>query len=100
MRNFFANNVAFARDVFAAHPYPRVDEPMFHGQCQILALRLAEVGIAIQYAPEARAIHAWPASIREWLEVRLLRGADSVSLLPYVAGAYGVSLDGLGALDE
>ncbi|MCX5746079.1 MAG: hypothetical protein NT062_26680, partial [Proteobacteria bacterium] len=83
VRNFFANNVAFRRDVFAAHPYPTIT-PMFHGQCQVLALTLAAHGIAIRYAAAARVTHAWPGSLAAWLEVRLLRGADAVSLLPYV----------------
>jgi hypothetical protein len=81
--NFFANNVAFARDVFAAHRYP-VIAPMYHGQCQVLCLQLHAAGIAIQLAADARATHAWPDGIVDWLTVRLLRGADTVSLLPHV----------------
>ena len=87
VRNFFANNVAFARAVFAARRYPTI-EPMFHGQCQVLGLQLLAEDIAIQFAPAARVTHAWPESVREFLEVRLLRGADTVSLLPYVLTSY------------
>ncbi|HEY5944904.1 MAG TPA: glycosyltransferase family A protein [Kofleriaceae bacterium] len=85
--NFFANNVAFARDVFAAHRYPTI-EPMFHGQCQVLALQLANAGIAITFAPNARVTHAWPDDAAEWLQVRLLRGADTTQLLPHVLAAH------------
>ncbi|HEU4664015.1 MAG TPA: glycosyltransferase, partial [Dokdonella sp.] len=81
--NFFANNVAFARDVFAARHYPTI-EPMFHGQCQVLALQLAEDGIPIAFALGALVVHAWPEGATEWLQVRLLRGADTTRLLPYV----------------
>jgi hypothetical protein len=84
VRNFFANNVAFAREVFAARRYPDL-APMFHGQCQVLGLRLQDDGIPIRLAEAARVIHAWPAGVTEWLEVRLLRGADLASLLPHVA---------------
>jgi glycosyltransferase involved in cell wall biosynthesis len=87
VRNFFANNVAFTRAPFAARRYPTI-EPMFQGQCQVLALRLLEDGIAIAFAPDARVTHAWPDSAREWLQVRLLRGADTTQLLPYVVGTY------------
>jgi hypothetical protein len=87
VRNFFANNVAFERDVFAARKYPTI-EPMFHGQCQVLALRLLQEGIPVVFAANARLTHAWPDSLREWLEVRLLRGADTVSLLPYLLAHY------------
>jgi GT2 family glycosyltransferase len=87
VRNFFANNVAFTRDAFAARRYPTIT-PMFHGQCQVLALRLLEDGIPIVYAPDARVTHAWPDSVTEWLQVRLLRGADTTQLLPHVVGTY------------
>ena len=83
VRNFFANNVAFARPAFASRRYPTI-APMFHGQCQVLALRFVEAGIPIVYAREARVTHAWPGSLAEWLEVRLLRGADTTQLLPHV----------------
>ncbi len=87
VRNFFANNVAFARDVFAARRYPTI-EPMFHGQCQVLGLQLLTEAIAIRFAATARVTHAWPSGVSEWLEVRLLKGADTVSLLPYVIATY------------
>lgn len=86
VRNFFANNVAFARTAFAERRYPTL--PMFHGQCQVLALRFVEAGIPIVYARDARVTHAWPGSLAEWLEVRLLRGADTTQLLPHVLGTY------------
>jgi hypothetical protein len=85
VRNFFANNVAFARAAFLGYP----EIPcMFHGQCQVLGLRLLAAGIAIHYAEAARVIHAWPANARSWLEARLLRGADTTTLLPYVVAHY------------
>jgi len=87
VRNFFANNVAFAREVFAARRYPTI-EPMFHGQCQVLGLQLLVEHIAIRFAADARVTHAWPEDLEEWLEVRLLKGADTVSLLPYVIATY------------
>lgn len=87
VRNFFANNVAFARDEFAARLYPAIT-PMFHGQCQVLALQLLADGIPIRFAPGARVTHAWPDGLRELVTVRLLRGADTVALLPYVLATY------------
>jgi len=86
VRAFFANNVAFRREVFAARRYPEL--PMFHGQCQVLALQLRAAGIAIRFAPDARVTHAWPDDLADWLEVRLLRGADTRSLLPHLIEAY------------
>jgi hypothetical protein len=87
VRHFWANNVAFARHVFAEHPFPKI-WPMFHGQCQVLALQLRAAGIAILGTPAARVTHRWPVSGPDWLEVRLLRGADARSLLPFIADAY------------
>lgn len=85
--NFFANNVAFARDVLAAHRYPAIAS-MHHGQCQVLALQLRAAGIAIHLAADARATHAWPDGIAAWITVRLLRGADTASLLPHVVAHF------------
>ena len=61
---------------------------MFHGQCQVLALRLGEAGIAIARARDARVVHAPPKDARTWLAIRLLKGADCSSLLPFVVGSY------------
>ncbi len=101
VRNFFANNVAFERETFATRRYPTI-EPMFHGQCQVLALRLLEDGVPVVFAPLARLTHAWPDNLREWLEVRLLRGADTVALMPYLLAHYtpraAPVVDRLGAL--
>jgi hypothetical protein len=85
VRNFFANNVAFSRDAFTGYPDLA---PMFHGQCQVLGLQLLAANVAIHHAREAHVIHAWPAGARAWLEVRLLRGADTAELLPYVLRHY------------
>lgn len=85
VQNFFANNVAFAREVFAAHPYRPA--PMFHGQCQLLALELRAAGVAIHHAPGAYVEHAWPATAREFVISRLLRGADCASVIPHVIGS-------------
>ncbi|HEY0252440.1 MAG TPA: glycosyltransferase family 2 protein, partial [Kofleriaceae bacterium] len=84
VRNFFANNVAFTRDAFAGYPAL----PMFHGQCQVAGLALHAAHVPITHAPEAQVIHAWPESMRAWLAVRLLRGADTQSLLPHVLRHY------------
>lgn len=87
--NFFANNVAFRRDVFATRGYPSypMTGAMYHGQCQVLALQLWREGVVIHFARDARVLHAWPESWRDFIKVRLLRGADAVSLLPHVASS-------------
>jgi hypothetical protein len=87
VRNFFANNVAFSRAAFAPRRFPTVDG-MFHGQCQVLGLALLRAGVSIAFAAGARVTHAWPEGAREWLRVRLLRGADCTALLPHVVEAY------------
>ncbi len=84
VENFFANNVAFARDAFAG--YPSIPE-MFHGQCQVLALTLAAQGVVVHHAEEARIEHAFPEGRGEWLRIHLLRGADASSLAPHVVGS-------------
>jgi len=86
-RNFYANNVAFRRDVFAADGY-RQGEGFYRGNCQTLGLRLAQHGVPIRFEPRARTTHRFPDSLRELLRLRLLRGADSVELNPQLADAY------------
>jgi mycofactocin glycosyltransferase len=84
VENFFANNVAFARDAFPG--YPQIPE-MFHGQCQVLALTLAASGVVVHHAAGARVEHAFPEGRREWLRIHLLRGADASRLAPHVVGS-------------
>jgi hypothetical protein len=58
--------------------------PRFHG----LGLQLRATGIPIHLAADARVTHAWPDDLVDWLTVRLLRGADTVSLLPHVVAHF------------
>jgi len=86
--NFFANNVAFARDAFPGY----AALPSFKGACQVLALEQARDKIEIVFAPEARVTHAWPDDAAGWLRVRLLRGADTTRLIPHVLDAHAPPL--------
>jgi hypothetical protein len=86
-RNFYANNVAFEREVFAAHRYTSLDG-VYRGDCQVLGLRLQARGVRIEFAPAARTIHRFPDGAREFLELRLLRGEDCAELTPHLAATY------------
>jgi hypothetical protein len=89
--NFFANNVAFARDVFARHRY--IVQPGAHkGACQVLALDLSRARITIRLAEQAVLHHAWPDSLTAHLRTRLLRGADARSLCPHLLRAHAPRL--------
>jgi Glycosyl transferase family 2 len=86
-RNFYANNVAFRRDVFGARRYlPAAG--IYRGHCQQLGLRLAAAGVRIRYEPAAHTVHRFPDSAAELLRLRLLRGADTVEMTPFLAGAF------------
>ena len=57
-RNFYANNVAFRRDVlaragFGAHGF-------YRGSCQVLGLALQARGIPIRFVPGAHTVHRLP----------------------------------------
>jgi hypothetical protein len=85
-RNFYANNVAFRRDVFAARRY--LPAPgIYRGHCQQLGLRLARDGVRVRYEPAAHTVHRFPDSAAELLRLRLLRGADTVEMTPHFADA-------------
>ena len=86
-RNFYANNVAFRRDVFAARRY--LPAPgIYRGHCQQLGLRLAEDRVPVLYVPEAHTVHRFPDSAAELFRLRLLRGADTVEMTPFLADAF------------
>ncbi len=97
-RNFYANNVAFRRDVFVAHPY-RPATRIYRGHCQRLGLELAEAGVPIVFVEDAVTVHRFPDSAAELLRLRLLRGADSVEMTaPIVEAALPPSLHWLANL--
>jgi hypothetical protein len=83
-RNFYANNVAFRRDVFARFRY--VSAPgIYRGHCQRLGLALAAAGIPVLYVPEAHTVHRFPDTAGELVRLRLLRGADTAEMAPSFA---------------
>jgi hypothetical protein len=85
-RNFYANNVAFRREVLESGGYGAHD--FYRGSCQVLGLALQARGIAVRFAPSAHTIHRLPDSMSDLLRLRLLRGADAVELAPHLARAY------------
>jgi glycosyltransferase involved in cell wall biosynthesis len=87
VRHFFANNVAFRRDVFAARPYEARGDTR-RGACGVLAFALHREGIGIHYAPDARTRHAAPSTVRELTALRRHRGADIAALAPAIADAH------------
>jgi hypothetical protein len=83
-RNFYANNVAFRRDTFASFRYLPA-EGIYRGHCQQLGFRLHDAGIPIRFEARARTIHRFPDSMREFVRLRCLRGADTVGVAPHLA---------------
>ncbi|AUX44885.1 glycosyl transferase [Sorangium cellulosum] len=86
-RNFYANNVAFRRDVFAARRY-RPADGIYRGHCQILGMRLEADGVPIRFEPRAHTTHRFPDGARELFRLRLLRGADTVEITPHLGRAF------------
>lgn len=86
-RNFYANNVAFRREVFARYAY-LPEQHIYRGHCQVLGLRLQAAGVPVRFVPEARTTHRFPDSLRDFARLRLLRGADAHELTPHLARAY------------
>ena len=86
VKNFYANNVAFRRDVFGRFGYVPADR-IYRGHCQVLGMRLQAEGIPVLFAPEARTVHRFPDRVRDFLKLRLHRGADARELAPNLAKA-------------
>ncbi len=88
--NFYANNVAFRRDVFAEFGYaPR--DGVYRGHCQVLGMELRRAGVPIRFVPDARTFHELPASARDFLALRLHRGSDAALLSPDIVTTYAPS---------
>jgi hypothetical protein len=87
VRHFFANNVAFRRDVFAARPYTKPAGTR-RGACGALAFRLRREGIPIDYAHGAWTRHALPETWRDWAAARRSRGRDLATLAPALADTH------------
>jgi hypothetical protein len=85
-RNFYANNVAFRRCVFDAVRYSDGDG-FYRGNCQVAGIKLVERGVPVRFAPRARTTHRFPDSARELMQLRLLRGEDTVVLSSHVQSA-------------
>jgi hypothetical protein len=86
VRHFFANNVAFRREVFAARPFElRAD--LHRGACGVLALQLHRDRIPIHHAPDALTVHRTPEGL-ELVERRMKRGGDLARLAPEIARAH------------
>ncbi len=86
-RNFYANNVAFRRATFERARYV-LDGAFYRGNCQVLGLELQKNGVPIHFQPAARTTHRFPDDARDFVRLRLLRGADSVALAPHLGRAY------------
>ncbi|NYF23118.1 hypothetical protein HDC36_004608 [Xanthomonas sp. JAI131] len=86
-RNFYANNVAFRRAVFAQHGYQPLDG-VYRAHCQVLGLRLQAAGVAVHYAAQAHTVHRLPDTRREALQLRWWRGQDTLGLTPHLVRAY------------
>ncbi|MCA9708270.1 MAG: glycosyltransferase, partial [Myxococcales bacterium] len=80
-RNFYANNVAFRREIFERRRFP-VHERIYRGPCQLLGMQLHEEGVGVRYEAQAHTVHRLPDDMAELVRLRLLRGQDSAELTP------------------
>jgi hypothetical protein len=86
-RNFYANNIAFRRATFERARYV-LDDGFYRGNCQVLGLLLQDMGVSVVFEPRARTTHRFPDSAKDFVRLRLLRGADAVELTPHLARPY------------
>jgi hypothetical protein len=86
-RNFYANNVAFRREVFERQRFQPLPGT-YRGHCQVLGMRLYRSNVPIVFIPEARTVHRFPDTVQELGTLRLLRGSDTVSVAPHLVETY------------
>jgi hypothetical protein len=75
---FFANNVAFRRGTFLAHPFPSI-EGTSRGACVELARDLRASGITIWQTPAAQVAHPAPRGWRHFVRRALAQGRDRLA---------------------
>ena len=73
---FHANNVAFRREIFAAHGFP--DMPIYRGQCTLLGDAIAAAQVGLFRSRDARAAHPYPATPAYFIARALHAGRDWV----------------------
>ncbi len=76
--SFFANNVAFRREVFEKHPFP--EAVVYRGQCGLLAAELRDRGVLIFRHRGARVSHPPPKGITNFVLRALFEGHDEIVL--------------------
>ena len=81
--HFFANSVAFRRDVFLKYRFPIMQSGVTRGACADLAHLLASSGIPIWTNTGARASHPPPSDLHHYVTRGLSQGRDKV--LPRIA---------------
>lgn len=103
---FHANNVAFRREVFAAHGFP--DLPIYRGQCTLLGDAISSG--RLYRLSSARASHPYPSSLgyfiaralhggRDWVVVETVRsGTDPIRLRAVLSDYRSRLRDALGRI--
>ncbi len=75
---FFANNVAFRRDVITTHPFPVMPEGVTRKSCVMLAKQLELEGIRIWTNTAAQVSHPAPNSFHHFFIRALAQGRDNL----------------------
>ncbi len=78
--SFFANNVAFRREVFERLPFP--DSFVYRGRCSLLAAELRNRGVGIFRHRGARVSHPPPKGLANFVLRALCEGHDEIVLGP------------------
>lgn len=77
-RHFFANNVAFRRELIAGNPFPKL--PCLRGACSILAQELMARGHKIHINESSRVSHPPPNGVAHVLRRAMCQGHDDLVL--------------------
>lgn len=75
---FYANNVAFRKEVLLSFPFPEMPEGVTRGACTMLSKQLEQVGIKIWTNTTAQVSHPPPNGISHFCTRGLAEGRDLV----------------------
>lgn len=76
VRHFYANNVAFRKSVFQAHPFRDMPKGMTRGACHFLSITLAENGVLVWGQMAAKTSHPAPNGWRHIITRGFAQGRD------------------------
>jgi hypothetical protein len=91
-QEFFANNLAFRREILEGFPFPSMPEGMTRGACVALGRSLEENDVGVYRNPSARVSHPPPVGLQNFVNRAVAEGRDDVLINGWMRSEQEVAL--------